>query len=243
MYQATIRNLDEQYQEFLKSQKGGPQVADIAIIAAVSGDGLTEVFRSLGVTAVVPGGQTMNPSTGELLQAVESVLSHNVIILPNNKNIVPAVNQLPPLTRKRIYIVPTETIPQGIAALLAFNREADLESNARLMAEAKSEVKTIEIARAVRSATFGGLKVKENASMAFLDGKLIAAGESPVEAMNGTLAKLDLSEAELSTIYYGADTGLFEAEKVAGAIRQMSSLRVEVINGGQPYNNYIISVE
>jgi DAK2 domain fusion protein YloV len=244
MHQVTIRNLDEQYQEFLKSQKNRIPAVDIAIVAVVTGEGLAEVFRSLGVTAIVPGGQTMNPSTGELLQAVESVPSDKVIILPNNKNIVPAANQLPSLTRKQIRIVPTETIPQGVAALLAFNYQVDLETNTRMMAEAKSDVKTIEVTRAVRSARFGELEVKENQSIAFLNGNLIGVGGSPIEALNRTLAKLDLSEAEAVTIYYGAGTKSLVAEKVGEDIRRKYPvLQVGVINGGQPYDNYIISVE
>ncbi|GAI71821.1 unnamed protein product, partial [marine sediment metagenome] len=156
MHQVSIRNMDEQHQDFLQMQKERMPATDMAIIAVVSGDGLADILGSLGVAATVPGGQTMNPSTKDLLQAIESVASDKVIILPNNKNIVLTAEQVQSLTAKSIEVVPTETIPQGIAALLAFDYEADFETNAQLMNKAKSAVKTIEITRAIRSTRLGG---------------------------------------------------------------------------------------
>lgn len=239
-----IRNMDEQHQDFLKMQKERMPATDIAIIAVVCGDGLTDVFTSLGVMAIVPGGQTMNPSTKDLLQAVESVASDKVIVLPNNKNIVLTAEQVQSLTEKSVKVVPTETIPQGVAALLAFDYEADFETNTQVMNKAKSEVKSIEITRAIRSTQLGGLKIKKKQAIGFLDGDLVAVGDNVIDVLIETLARLDLGEAEVITIYHGADTEPTEAEQVSVTIReQHPQLQVEVVRGGQPHYNYIVSIE
>jgi len=244
LHEISIRNMDEQYQDFLEMQKEGIPAADIAIVAVVSGDGLTEVFRSLGAAAIVLGGQTMNPSTKELLQAVESVVSDKVIILPNNKNIVLTAGQVQSLTEKKVEVVPTETIPQGVAALLAFDFEADFETNAQIMKKARSTVKSIEVTRAVRSTQLGKLSIKKKQAIGFLDGDLVAVGDNTTDALNEVLARLGLEEAEVVTIYYGADTKPAEAEQVSASIREQNpQLQIEVIRGGQPHYNYIVSVE
>jgi len=243
-HKVSIRNMDEQLHDFVEMQKERLPAADMAIVAVVSGDGLADVFRSLGVAAIVPGGQTMNPSTKDLLLAVESVVSDKVIILPNNKNVVLTAQQVQSLTTKSIEVVPAETIPQGIAALLAFDYEADFETNARIMKESKSNVKTIEITRAVRPVRLGGLDIKRKQAIGFLDGDLVAVSESTTDALNRVLARVNLDEAEVITIYYGADTELPEAEKVSASLReQYPQLQVEVVRGGQPHYNYIVSVE
>jgi len=244
LHQVSIRNMDEQRQDFLEMQKERAPTVDIATIAVVSGDGLADVFTSLGVTAIVPGGQTMNPSTKDLLQAVKTVDSDKVIILPNNKNIVLTAEQVQSLTDKRIEVVPTKTIPQGVAALLAFDYEADFETNAKLMRESKTTIKTIEITRAIRSAQLNGLVIKKKQAIGLLDGELLAAGDNPIDILNKMLDKLDLTRIEIITIYYGADTDLTEAEQVSTSIReQHPQLQVEVVQGGQPYYNYIVSIE
>jgi len=244
IHQVSIRNMDEQHQDYLEMQKERMPAVDIAVVAVISGDGLTDVFRSLGATAIVSGGQTMNPSTKDLLQAVESVASDKVIILPNNKNIVPAANQVQSVTEKSIAVVPTETIPQGVAALLAFDYEADLEANAQLMNRSRSQVKTIEVTRAVRSTQLNGLNIKKKQAIGLLDGELLAAGNNTIDILNKMLAKLDLTKNEIITIYYGADTEPTEAEQVSASIGERHpQLQVEVVRGGQPHYNYIISIE
>jgi len=236
--------MDEQYQDFLEMQKERMPAIDMAIVAVVSGDGLADILGSLGVAAVVPGGQTMNPSTKDLLQAVESVASDKVIILPNNKNIVLTAEQVQSLTEKSVKVVPTKTIPQGIAALLAFDYEADFETNAQVMDKAKSAVKSIEITRAVRSTQLDGLKIKRKQAIGFLDGALVAVDDDAAEVLKEALARLDLGEAEVVTIYYGADIESAEAEQVSASIReQHPQLQVEVVRGGQPHYHYIVSIE
>lgn len=244
VHQISIRNMDEQHQDYLEMQKDRAPAVDTATIAVVAGDGLADVFTSLGTTTIVSGGQTMNPSTKELLQAVKSVASDKVILLPNNKNIILTAQQLQSLTDKKIEIVPTETIPQGVAALLAFDYEADFQTNAQLMRDAKATVKTIEITRAVRGAHLNGLSIKKKQTIGLLDGELLVAGNNTIEILTKMLARLDLRNTEIITIYYGADTELAEAEQVSASIReQHPRLQVEVIRGGQPYYDYIISIE
>jgi len=236
--------MDEQHHDFLEIQKERLPAVDMAIVAVVVGNGLADVFRSLGAAAIVPGGQTMNPSAKDLLQAVNSVVADKVIILPNNKNIVLTAEQVPSLTTKSVGVVPTETIPQGVAALLAFDYEADFETNIQIMKDTKSAVKSIEITRAVRSVQLGGLKINKKQAIGFLDGDLVAVDDKTTGALNQVLAKLDLNQAEVITVYYGADTGLDEAEQVSRSIReQYPQLQIEVVQGGQPHYNYIVSVE
>jgi len=244
VHQVSIRNMDEQHEGFLKMQKEKAPAADIDVVAVVSGDGLADVFISLGATAIVPGGQTMNPSTQDLLQAVESVTADRVIILPNNKNIVPVANHVHALTEKAIEVVATETIPQGIAALLAFNSEADIESNVRTMAKAKSAVKSITITRAVRAAKLGGLDIKKKQAIGFLDEDLVATGGSTADVLTEALTKADLGKAEVITIYYKGDNERIEVEPVFHSIRkQYPHLEIELVQGGQPHYHYIVSVE
>ncbi len=244
LHQVSARNMDEQHQDWLEMHKDRGPVADTAIVAVVSGEGLADVFKSLGVSEIVPGGQTMNPSTKDLLKAAESVPSDKVIILPNNSNIVLTANQVQSVTNKSIRVIPTETIPQGIAALLAFDYEADLETNTQLMDKAKSAVKSIEITRAIRSAQLDGLKIKKKQAISFLDRALVAVEDSTTEVLDKTLAKINLNEAEVVTIYYGADTEQDKADEVgADILQQYPQLQVEVLRGGQPHYDYIISVE
>ncbi len=244
VHKVSIRNMDEQHEDFLAMQKTKIPTADMGIVAIVAGDGLADVFSSLGASAIVPGGQTMNPSTKEILQAVEAVPSDKIIILPNNKNIVPAAEQVKSLTDKSVMVIPTETIPQGVVALLAFDYEADFDTNSRFMTEAKSTVKTIEITRATRSTSLNGLDIKKKQAIGLLNGKLLAASNEPSDVLGNLLTRIELAKAEVITIYYGADTKEAEAEQVIAAIReQYPHLQVEIVSGGQPYYNYIVSIE
>jgi len=152
--------------------------------------------------------------------------------------------QVQSLTRKSVEVVPTETIPQGVAALLAFDYEADFETNVQIMKNTKSAVSSIEITRAVRSIELGGLKIKKKQAIGFLDGDLVAVSDDTIGALNQTLAKLALDQAEVITIYYGADAEPAEAEQVSLSIREKyPQLQIEVVQGGQPHYNYIVSVE
>jgi DAK2 domain fusion protein YloV len=244
LHEINIRNMDEQYRDFIEMQKERMPAVEVAIVAVVVGDGLANVFTSLGATFIVPGGQTMNPSTKDLLQAVEAVSSDKVIILPNNKNIVLTAGQVQSLTKKAVEVLPTTTIPQGVAALLAFDYEADMDANVQSMEKARTAVKSIEVTRAVRATTLGGLDIKKRQAIGFLDGDLVAVGDKPDAVVQDVLARVDLDKAEVITIYYGDDTTSAEAEAVGAALdKQHPQLQVEVVQGGQPHYNYIVSVE
>ncbi len=217
---------------------------DIGIIAIVTGDGLADVFTSLGTSGIVSGGQTMNPSTKDILQAVESVASGKIIILPNNKNIVPAAEQVHSLTNNTVKVIPTETIPQGVVALLAFDYEADLDTNVHLMTEARSTVKTIEITRATRSTKINSLNIKKKQAIGLLNGKLLAASNDPGAVLSDLLTRAELDRAEVITVYYGADTKEADAEAIVAEVRhKYPELQIEIVDGGQPFYNYIVSIE
>jgi dihydroxyacetone kinase-like predicted kinase len=210
----------------------------------VPGGKLSEVFSSLGVTSIVTGGQTMNPATKDLLQAAEKAPSDKVIILPNNKNIVLTANQVQSLTQKTICVVPSKTIPQGVAALLAFDYEADFETNTKLMTEALASVKSVEVTHAIRPAKLNGLSIKKKDAIGFLDGALMAVGENTPQVINETLDKAGLNKAEVVTLYYGEEAQEAEANQIKDMISTTyPQLQVEVVNGGQPHYEYIISVE
>jgi len=244
MHQVSVRNMDEQHQDFLEMQKERMPVTDTAVVAVASGDGLVDIFGSLGAAAVVPGGQTMNPSTKDILQAVEATYSDKVIILPNNKNIIASAEQVQALTEKKIKVVPTRSIPQGVVALLAFDYEADFKANADIMAKALESVKTVEVTRSVRATRINGLRIKRKQPIGLLDGKLIAVGDTNSDVVEQLLSRLELEKAEVLTIYYGEDADPAEAEDIGATLTgRYPQLQLEVIRGGQPHYSYIISVE
>jgi dihydroxyacetone kinase-like predicted kinase len=235
--------MDEQHDDFLEMQKQRMPATDIAIVAVAPGSGIADVFSSLGAF-VVPGGQTMNPSTKDILQAVESVLSEKVLILPNNKNIILTAGQVPSLTKKTVKVVPTKTVPQGVAAILAFDYESDFETNSKAMEKARTNVRTVEITRAIRTTKIGAMKIKKNQAIGLLDTDLVAVGNTSEEVLTLVLEKLDLAESEVVTIYYGEDIESAEAEKLAGKLREgHNNLQIEVVRGSQPHYQYIISIE
>lgn len=244
LHNIKIQNMDDQHRDFAGMSRNQTPSTQIATVAVVSGEGLTEVFRGLGVTTLITGGQTMNPSTRDLLQAIDSVPQDRVIILPNNKNIIPTAGQAIPLSSKEIRVVPTETIPQGIAALLAFNYDADLESNVSFMSEASSGVRTVEVTRAVRSTMMGDRQIKCHQAIGFIDGELVSAGDNPGEVLYETLRSLDMEEKEIITIYHGNNSTQSEVVRAVDKIRQQYPfLEIETIHGGQPHYDFIVSVE
>jgi hypothetical protein len=243
LQQVKVEDMDDQHQDFLAAKSQQP-IGNVSTIAVASGEGLIQVFYSVGATIVVAGGETMNPSVEDILQAVEAAHSDKVVILPNNANIVMAAQQVQGLTKKKVEVVPTETIPQGIAALLVFNYEADLEKNVSAMKAALATVHSGEITTAVRSMNLDGITVKEGQAIAFLDGELVVADDSMPQIIHKLLDKVDVEQTGLVTIYYGADTEQAEAERVGESVREKyPALEVEVVAGGQPHYNYIISVE
>lgn len=239
-----VRDMDEQHKDFLLMHRDKNISLKTAIVVVVNGEGLANVFSDLGVSAIVPGGQTMNPSTMDILQAVEAVPSHNVIILPNNKNIVLTASQVQKLSKKNISVIPTETIPQGVSALIAFSPEADFTANTAQMLAAFNKVRTIEITKSTRTTRLDGLEIKEGQVIGLLDDKLVAAGDKMEELILEILSRIDFTGASVITVYYGTVTPEADAAALSDRLRQAyPHLEIEVISGGQPHYNYIISVE
>lgn len=245
LHQLQVQNMDDQHVTFLEMQQERLSKREIGVVAVASGEGLAEVFRSLGAAAIVPGGQTMNPSVQEILQAVEAVPSQKVVILSNNKNIIPAASQVQSLTSKEVVVVPSKTIPQGIAALVAFNYEGTLEENVRSMEAAMAAVKTVEITTAVRNTQIKGVKVKEGQAIAILDDRdLIAADDDVIGALTKGLEKVGLDAVEIITIYYGNGVEASQAERVVAELKgRYPDKQVELVFGGQPHYYYIVSLE
>ena len=242
--QVKVDNMQEQHRDFMaRIERPPPPVAEIAIVAVVSGEGLSQVFADLGAVPI-PGGETMNPSVQELLRAVESTPSEKVIILPNSPDILPAAAQVQSLARKKVAVVPSKTIPQGITALLALNPEADLGTNIEAMENALHTVRSGELTTAMRSMRWGDLEINKGQAIAFLDGDLIAAADAMPEALLKLLAQMDMENGELVTLYYGANATATEVEEIAQSIGQRyPEHKLELVAGGQPHYNYIVSVE
>lgn len=256
LHDILIRNMDDQHQEYLEKRRTAQlqivqpvaeapsPLVPFAVVAVASGEGLRRVFQSLGATAVVPGGPTMNPSIEDLLRAVEAVASDKVILLPNNKNIIPAARQLEPLTTKKVVVAPTETIPQGVAALIAVNPELDVDANRQAMEAARASVRTIALTRAVRSSQYRNLQIDEGQAIGLIDDELAAAGRDLVDALGETLGLLDTARAEAVTMYYGENVPETEVQAIESSLRaHMPGAQIEVVDGGQPYYPFIISVE
>lgn len=253
-----IENMQLQYEQFKASRQPVPvqpatvrtngssqrPASDIGVVAVVSGEGLQRVFESLGVSAVVPGGQTMNPSTQDLLTAINSVEHDQIILLPNNSNIILTAQQAKELSSKQVLVVSTKTVPQGIAALLAFNYQASLQSNAELMQEAAKQVQTAEVTQAVRSVQVNGLSIAEGQVIGLLNDNLTTAGEDVSAVVLDLLERVHTEEREIITIYYGENISDGEARALAEEITAAyPDLEVEVHDGGQAHYYYIISVE
>jgi DAK2 domain fusion protein YloV len=244
LFDIDIRDMDEQHEDFLLMNRGRISSLPVGVVAVVNGDGLVNVFADLGAAAIVPGGQTMNPSTTDILRTVEEVPSNNIIILPNNKNIIPAARLVQQMTKKNLRVIPTETIPQGISALLAFVTEVDFETNLKQMMEAMTTVRTIEITRATRATKVNKLSIKAGQFIGLLDGELLVAGDTPDDVILQLLARLDLSQANVVTLYFGEGTSEIEANQLSIQIFELyPHLEVGVVKSGQPNYPYIVSVE
>jgi DAK2 domain fusion protein YloV len=244
-----MENLLAQMDEIQKSKSSRIQFAavepgQIAVVVVSPGAGLSKIFASLGAAATVEGGQTKNPSTQDILNSFEHLPTDKVIILPNNKNIIMAANQAKEVTVKQVVVVPSRTVPQGLAAMLSLNPEGELEAVAEKMTKALDNVKTGEITVAVRSEEIDGVKVDTGQVIALLDGKLIAAAGSVEEGCLALLDKAKAEEHELITLFYGENMSHADANRIADLIRQKyPSQEVEVQEGGQSHYQFIVSVE
>lgn len=220
------------------------QPGQIAVVAVSPGRGLSRIFASLGVAAIVEGGQTMNPSTQEILAAFENLPTDKIIILPNNKNIILAANQAREVTVKQVVVVPSRTIPQGLAAMLAHDPDGEMEKVAERMMQAMERVRSGEITVATRSVELDGVKVKQGQVIALLDGKLVSSANSLEEALLTLLEKASAPNYELITLFYGADLSHSQANRLADLVRERyPQQEVELQEGGQPYYALLVSIE
>lgn len=216
----------------------------IAVVVVSPGKGITRVFASLGVAAVVEGGQTMNPSTQEILNAFENLPTEQVIILPNNKNIILAAQAAREVTVKNVHIVPSRTIPQGLAAMMQLNLDGDLIQVVDRMNKALEGVITGEITIATRTVEIDGVSVEKDQVIALMNGKLVVSTTTIENAVLVFLEKASAADYELITLFYGQDLTSTEANRIADLIRKdYPSLEIELQDGGQPHYQFIISVE
>lgn len=217
---------------------------EIAIVTVSPGPGISRIFASLGVAAIVEGGQTMNPSTKELLAAFENLPTDKVIILPNNKNIILAAEAARDVTVKDVYVVPSRNVPQGLAAMLMHNPSGDFDTVAEKMVNCLDTLRTGEVTTATRTVEIDGVSVETGQVIALLDGKLILAAASVEEACMSLLEKAEAEEYELITLYIGADYARKEANRIGDLIQdKYPDQEVEMQDGGQPHYQLIISVE
>jgi len=216
----------------------------IAVVVVSPGKGLSRIFASLGAAAVVAGGQTMNPSTQDILNAFENLPTDKVIILPNNKNIIMAANQAKDVTVKKVAVVPSRTVPQGLAAMLSLQPDGEVASVSEKMTKALSAVQSGEITTAVRNVEIDGVNVKAGQVIALLDGKLVVSANSIEEGCLRLLEKAEAGEREIITLFFGQDMPHTEANRMADLVRaKFPNQEVEVQEGGQPHYQFIISIE
>jgi dihydroxyacetone kinase-like predicted kinase len=216
-----------------------------AIVAVVAGDGLARVYEEFGVDQILRGGQSANPSTGELLRVARLAKAREVLLLPNNPNVRLAAEQAAKMHEdQRLVVVPTRNAAEGIAALFALDPTLDAQANAGPMTEASRAIQTVQVTEAVRNATIGRKKVKQGQTIALdPDDGLVEVNSNRDKAVLGAVASFKAGY-ELITLYYGADSSLAEAEEMARKIRGATpGVEVEVVHGGQPHYRYLISAE
>jgi uncharacterized protein len=217
---------------------------EYGIVTVSMGEGIAELFRSIGATYVIEGGQTMNPSTEDIVKAVEEVNAEKVIILPNNKNIIMAANQAAEVISGDVVVVPTKTVPQGMAALLAFNPSAGTAENQESMTEASSQVKTGQVTFAVRDTNIDGLSIQKDDFMGISEGKIVVTDKERLETAKNLLNEMLDEESEILTILYGEDASEEDVNALTEFVEeQYEEVEVEVHNGKQPLYSFIFSIE
>src|SRR6266704_7102045 len=221
-----------------------PRPTGPGLAAVVAGRGLVDIFRGLGVDAIIEGGQTMNPSTKDMLTAIESVPYDEVILLPNNGNVIAAAKQVSGLTKKKVHVVDTRSVPQGVSAVVAFRPERPASENLSAMKAEAERVQTIEVTHAVRDTRSNGLRVKKGDVIGLVNDKLEFTGSDYAEVVQKALGKLGPDDYELVTVYRGEDATDEELEMLESSIRSSyPALDVVVQQGGQLHYPFILSVE
>ncbi len=246
-----IENMREQHSTILKEERPEPVKQEkpaerkkYGIITVSMGDGIATLFESLGANYVIPGGQTMNPSTEDIIKAIEEVYAENIIILPNNSNIVMTAQQAASVVDENVIVIPSKTVPQGISSLLGFNPSVDPEANEEAMKESLSAVKSGQVTFAVRDTKIDGIDITKDDFMGIADGKIIVSEKERLEVAKSLLSSMITEDDEIVTIIYGEDTDQEEAESIVAYIEeQFDEVEVELHEGKQPIYSYIMAVE
>ena len=244
-----IENMRLQHTEKVMSEaEKAPKIAEpekpLGVVSVCAGDGLADVFLNLGVDAIISGGQTMNPSTQDILEAVNKVPAETVFVLPNNKNIIMAAQQVDALTPKNVIVIPSKTVPQGITAMLSFNPEGSIEENTEALTEALPTVDTMQITYAARNSDFDGYDIHEGDYLALYGSALFGTSRDIKVLLKSLAEKVKEEGKEYITIYYGADVKEKDAQKAADIFADICpDADVNLLNGGQPVYYYLISAE
>lgn len=240
-----IENMRLQYENIVEEEQVDKQVEkEFGIVTVAMGEGLKEMFASIGATTIIEGGQTMNPSTEDLLQAVENTNATYTYIVPNNKNIVMAAEQVKSLTDKEVIIIPSRTIPQGISALFSFDGEQSKEENTENMLEAMEDVKTGSVTYAIRDTVINDIEIKKDSYMGMNDGSIVATDHEKINATINLLTKMIDEDDELVTVFYGEDVKEADIEALEEfATEELDDVEVEFYAGNQPIYSFIIMVE
>ena len=244
-----IENMRLQHTEKVMSEaEKEPKIAEpekaLGVVSVCAGDGLADVFVNLGVDQIISGGQTMNPSTQDILEAVNKVPAETVIVLPNNKNIIMAAQQVDALTPKTVVVVPSKTVPQGVTAMLSFNPEGETEENVEAMTEALDMVDTMQITYAARNSDFDGYDIHEGDYLALYGSQLFGTSQDIKVLLKSLAQKVADDGKEYVTIYYGADVKEKHAQKAADLFAEVCpDADVNLLYGGQPVYYYMISAE
>lgn len=239
-----IENMDSQNRQFAGSPHSIPADGPaLALLPVVQGDGLAHFFRDSGCAGVIEGGQTMNPSVQQILDAARDTGATDVIVLPNNSNIILAAEQAA-AAETSIHVVPTTSVPQGVAALLVFNPEGPWQENVTAMTAALSEVRSVEVTAAVRGVSINGIEVLEGQYIGLLDGELSLAEDDSEQALRSALNLAGLSGDAIVTVYCGAGKSPSDATVASEELKNdYPGIQVDLIDGGQPYHQYLASVE
>lgn len=241
-----IENMRKQYETIVQSteEEEMQEAKEIGIVAVTMGDGMKKMFESIGATTIIEGGQTMNPSTEDILSAVERTNATYTYILPNNKNIVMAANQVKEVTTKEIIIIPSKSIPQGISAMFSFDEAASVETNEQEMTEAIGEVKTGLVTYAIRDTVINDIEIKKDAYMGMNEDNIMTTHTNKLIATESLLAELLDEEDELVTVFYGEDVDEAEIAQLQEYVAEnIEDAEVEFYQGNQPVYSFIIMVE
>ena len=239
-----MRNQHEAQVEKEERQAKPVEEKEYAIIAVVAGDGLADIFKAQGVDYIISGGQTMNPSTEDFVKAVEELNARNIIILPNNKNILMAAQSAAEVIDQPAAVVETKTIPQGLTSLLAFDESKSIEENYERMSASLGDVVSGSVTTAVRDTTIDGLEIHENDNLGMVDGKIVVSNPDMMETLEETFAHMLDEDSEIVTIYVGEDGSEELANELAQAlVEKYEDVEVEIHQGGQPVYPYLFSVE